>query len=716
MLQPPPKARRCVLVVDDDPFMRMIIRNSLQGDIEVAEAASGEAALACLQSLMPDLVLLDVVMPGWDGFETCAALRAHPDWGQRPIIMLTSGADTASIERAHAAGATDFMTKPVHTALLHYRVRYLLRAHDTSLTLQNRERQLGAVQRSARLGHWEYWPEARHFVLSTTARGLFGLADTDAPRAPHDLLALIHPTDQDSIRELFSRLDQAPGAPLQFEHRLATGGLILAQTAEYHAGKHAHWLGTVQDVTDLRRAARRVVRLAYYDSKTRLPNRAFFVEYLQRLLDADPRREQWVLALEVDALRRVGVGWGEAVTEPLLRDLVARLSAELAFVPPRPPLLAPQDWHLHQGPLLARLSDSAFAMLSASNASDSLALAERLVALLQTPLTVAGVDLVIAGRVGLAQAPRHGREADTLARRAQAAAMQEYSGTRIHVYEPRVDNRQRHRLTLEARLRQAIDHGQLELWYQPKLDARDGTLAGAEALVRWRDPRDGLVAPGRFIPLAEDGGLIVPLTEWVLDRACADLRILMSHGWGDLRLAVNISAAQLDHQPLAEEIARRLTRAGVAPASLELEITERALMPRAASVLDNLNALHELGVAIALDDFGTGYSSLGYLGRFPLDTLKIDQSFIQELGQGSSGEAVVRAIIALAEGLRFEVVAEGIETLDQAHWLLAEGCHLHQGYLYARPQEFETFTRDFIVDDGAPNKPLPTPVAQLQLC
>jgi len=400
------------------------------------------------------------------------------------------------------------------------------------------------------------------------------------------------------------------------------------------------------------------------------------------------------------------------VTEALLRELTARLLADLALMLPRPPLESPHTQGERKRPLLARLGDSAFAILPTSDEPCDLALAHRLLARLRAPLTVAGVDLVVNARVGIARAPEHGRDGETLVRRAQAAALaavaERGDEAVIRVYDPRLDNGERHRLALEARLRRAIDREELELWYQPKIDARDGSLMGAEGLVRWRDPREGLIAPDHFIPLAEETGLIVPLTEWVLDRACADLRAFAMRGWQEPRLSVNISAAQLDHKRLAEEIEARLVRDGVAPAALELEITEQALMPRLDSVLGTLKALHELGVAIALDDFGTGYSSLGYLGRFPLDWLKIDRSFIQALGQGGSGEAVVRAIVALAEGLRLGVVAEGIEQDHQARWLLANGCHCHQGYLYARPMEAEVFVQRFSDRLDAASWPSPT--------
>jgi EAL domain-containing protein (putative c-di-GMP-specific phosphodiesterase class I) len=295
-------------------------------------------------------------------------------------------------------------------------------------------------------------------------------------------------------------------------------------------------------------------------------------------------------------------------------------------------------------------------------------------------------------KVGLSDALDCDQDADTLLHHALAAAATAcLSADKVQTYHRDLDIGERSRLTLEARLRRAIDQHELELWYQPKVDGRSGRLIGAEGLVRWRDPEEGLISPGRFIPLAEETGLIVPLTNRVLDLVCADLSLMHAPGLSPVKVSVNISAAQLDDERLPEEIAERLSSAGLSPQNLELEITERALMARLDSVLGTLSALHRLGISLSLDDFGTGYSSLGYLGRFPIDELKIDQSFVMDLGTGAAGETVVRAIVALARGLGLWVIAEGIETQEQATWLCNNGCEWHQGYLYSRPLEREAF-------------------------
>jgi EAL domain-containing protein (putative c-di-GMP-specific phosphodiesterase class I)/DNA-binding response OmpR family regulator/GGDEF domain-containing protein len=700
--------KRRILAVDDDAVTQLIIEDALADRFQVDTAASGEQALALFEQLHPDLVLLDVIMPGMTGFEVCTALRSHSLGQTLPVVMLTSQDDLASVAHAFEVGATDFIAKPINPALIPYRVSYLLRAHDTLQALALRECQLAAAQRIAKLGHWQFDPATEHFWLSEAARDLLQQRDQPEGHGREQLLASVHPCDRAQVEQCLRGLSTATGPGFQFEHRQQAdpgmGERVLRQNAEY-SQTAAVWLGTVQDVTDSHRSAQRIINLAYFDKGTDLPNRDFFIEYLQARLDRDDATSIRLLAVEVDALKRVGMGWGQAVTEPLLRDLSQRLLCELEIAPSpawhRESPLSPQALSTRRPRLLARVGEASFAILITGDAEQGQLLARRLLATLSQPLEVAGIWLPIKANLGMADALSGDLHAETLLHHALAAATADSQiFGNVRLYHPDLDIGARSRLTLESRLRHAIDHGELELWYQPKVDGRSGALIGAEGLVRWRDPSAGLIAPGRFIPLAEDSGLIVPLTNRVLDLVCADLALMHAPGRRPVKISVNISAAQLDDERLPEEIAERLECAGLSPAHLELEITERALMARVDSVLGTLNKLRELGISLSLDDFGTGYSSLGYLGQFPLDILKIDRSFVMNLGRAkdaadttAASETVARAIVALAKGLGLKVIAEGIETREQAAWLCDNGCDWHQGYFYARPLERDAFLR-----------------------
>lgn len=692
-----------ILAVDDDPITTLIIEDSLAHRFHVDIVSSGEQALQIFEQLSPDLILLDVLMQGMDGFEVCTALRSHSKGQTLPVVMLTSQDDIDSIEHAYEVGATDFIAKPINTALIAHRLCYLLRAHATLKALGRQERQLAAAQRIAKLGHWEFDPAQGRFQCAEAARELLNLPHQPQGFSLHQVLAQVHPRERAQVEQRLLSLDLAQRPPVQFEHRLCSGTRVLRQNVEY-SSEVGGWLGTVQDVTTMHRSAQRIIKLAYYDQVTGLPNRDFFLEYLQRRLDQGGGAEICVLVVEIDALKRVGIGWGQAVTEPLVRDLSRRLMADMDIVALEAPLPSPQAWSLEQPQLLARISDAAFALLSTAHSQACHRLTQRLLTALSQPLAVAGIDLPITAKVGLSDALDCDEDANILLHHALAAAATAcLIADKVQTYHRDLDNGERSRLTLEARLRRAINQQELELWYQPKIDGCNGKLIGAEGLVRWRDPNEGLIPPGHFIPLAEETGLIVPLTNRVLDLVCADLRLMHAPGLSPVKISVNISAAQLDDERLPEGIAQRLSSAGLSPQDLELEITERALMARLDSVLGTLTALHTLGIRLSLDDFGTGYSSLGYLGRFPIDELKIDQSFVRDLGTDAAGETVVRAIVALARGLGLYVIAEGIETLEQATWLCNNGCERHQGYLYSRPLERDAFLQ--LLDKRAPPPP-----------
>ncbi|WP_200249705.1 EAL domain-containing protein [Lamprobacter modestohalophilus] len=698
--QPTTNDRPRILAVDDDPITTLIIEDSLAHRFQVEIANSGEQALQLFEQLSPDLILLDVMMQGMDGFEVCTALRSHSKGQTLPVVMLTSQDDLGSIARAFEVGATDFIAKPINTALIAHRVAYLLRAHATLKALARQERQLAAAQRIARLGHWEFNPAQDRFQFAEAACELLNLPHQPQGLSLHQVLAQVHPRERAEIEQHLLSLDLEQRPSVQFEHRLCAGPRVLRQNVEY-SSELGGWLGTVQDVTAMHRSAQRIIKLAYYDRATGLPNRDFFLEYLQRRLDQDDTAELCVLVVEIDALKRVGMGWGQAVTEPLARNLSRRLTADLDITAPEAPLPSPQAWNPDQPLLLARISDAAFALFATADSQAALRLSQRLLTVLSQPLRVTGIELPMKAKVGLSNALDCDQDANTVLHHALAAtATACQSADKVQTYHRDLDIGERSRLTLEARLRRAIDQHELELWYQPKVDGRSGRLIGAEGLVRWRDPKEGLIPPGHFIPLAEETGLIVPLTNQVLDLVCADLSLMHAPGLSPVKVSVNISAAQLDDERLPEEIAQRLSSAGLSPLDLELEITERALMARLDSVLGTLSALHRLGISLSLDDFGTGYSSLGYLGRFPIDELKIDQSFVRDLGTGAADEMVVRAIVALARGLGLWVIAEGIETQEQATWLCANGCEWHQGYLYSRPLERDAFLQ--LLDRRAP--------------
>jgi diguanylate cyclase (GGDEF)-like protein len=410
-----------------------------------------------------------------------------------------------------------------------------------------------------------------------------------------------------------------------------------------------------------------MVHQALHDPLTSLPNRSLLHTHLQRALQGRVAGTPplALLLLDLDRFKEINDTLGHQVGDTLLQQIGQRLSTATVGAD-----------------LVARLGGDEFAiLLPGTDAARAAQVAEEIQRTFQTPFVLEGQPVAVEVSIGIALAPKHGRDADSLLRRADIAMYQaKGSGGGSSIYNPDEDLHRPGRLALLGQLRSAIDHDELLLHYQPKLDLRDGTLVGVEALVRWQHPQRGFLSPSEFIVLAEQTGLIFPLSVWVLNAALKQRQTWHAMGM-DVPVAVNISRRLLHDQRLPETVAQLLARWDVAPADLVLEITESSLMADPLRAGENLSRLRDLGVRISIDDFGTGYSSLASLENLSVDELKIDKSFVQAMAGDVSARAIVRAIIDLADALELRVVAEGVE--DQATWdvLASLGCAVAQGSL-----------------------------------
>jgi diguanylate cyclase (GGDEF)-like protein len=448
-------------------------------------------------------------------------------------------------------------------------------------------------------------------------------------------------------------------------------------------------LAAVVDVTERRRVEARIAHMAHHDALTDLPNRVLLRERLEAAI-AERRRSgtgAWLLCLDLDHFKSVNDTLGHSAGDALLRGVAERLLRAGQDVVGRE--VSGQEVP-GQGVLVARMGGDEFAILVGDDSRPEPVQAERVRALcgalirsLGQPFPIQGQSVRIGVSIGLARLPPDGTDPDRLLRNADLALYRaKAAGRNTHrVFEPAMEAGAQLRRALEQDLRAAFAAGALEVHYQPILGAKSGALTGFEALLRWRHPERGLIAPAEFVPLAEETGLIGPIGEWVLQQACAE-----AAGWpGDLRVAVNLSPLQFRDRRLAHMVARVLAEAGLAPGRLELEITETVLLVENAANLATLHRLRALGVRIALDDFGTGYSSLSYLRAFPFDRIKIDRSFVREMESNPQAAAIVRAIIGLGTSLGIATTAEGIETEAQRARLRATACDEVQGYLFGRP-------------------------------
>ncbi|MFV9653949.1 EAL domain-containing protein [Pseudomonas sp. NY15366] len=446
------------------------------------------------------------------------------------------------------------------------------------------------------------------------------------------------------------------------------------------SGRPSHIVGFFADLTARREAEERLRYLSHYDDLTGLANRSLFKE---RLHEASQRARQSgrsiaLVHIDLDRFKLLNDSLGHEVADQLLRQMSRRLTQAVP-----------------EADCIARLSGDEFAViLDAYGSLSSLArVASRLLAKLRVPMTVGGHELVVSASLGISLLPDYAREISALISQANMAVQhaKHLGGNTFQFFTDNLQACTLERLQLENQLRKAIDEGQLEVFYQPKLNLADDQLNAAEALVRWRHPQQGMVAPGEFIGLAEETGLIAPIGEFVLRQACQQACEWQRQGLAKIRVSVNISVYQLRQGNLTSLVRQVLEETGLAPQYLELELTESELLDNVESVIATFRQLRELGVKLAIDDFGTGYSSLSYLKRFPVHYVKIDQTFIRDLSPGGEDAAITRAIIAMAHSLELKVVAEGVETQAQMDFLKSQNCDEIQGYLISRPVEAAAF-------------------------
>jgi predicted signal transduction protein with EAL and GGDEF domain/DNA-binding response OmpR family regulator len=690
------RARPLVLLVDDEPAMRLVTTEALEGGgFDVVEAGDGEAALEAFARVAPDVVLLDVRIPGRDGYQVCTALRAMPVGAQTPVVMITSLDDEPSIDRAYQHGATDFVTKPIHYGLLVHRLRYLLRTARKMTEARESERRLAHAQRMARIANWEWSFAERRLELAPEAADVFGLP-LDGGDGMGAILRFVHADDRARVEERFVAAVSAR-VPFRIEYRMvAPDGVqrVVSQEAQFVVDEltsATRLVGTLQDITAVKQAERKMLQMAYYDVLTGLPNRTFLREQLGLIL-AEARRYRRtvaVMGVDLDRFERINDTFGHGAGDEVLKEAAMRMRRALRTSDTLGRDVGEPGALMMDGDTVARIGGDEFvAVLGEVRTPDDASLvARRLIEEFARPFELRGSEMFVTATVGIAVYPDDGEDVETLLRHAELAMHdgKESGRSTFRFYARVMNERAQRRIGLESGLRTALERGEFVLHYQPRVQLADGRPDSVEALVRWQHPQRGLVPPGEFIPVAEDSGAIVPIGEWVLRAACADAARWNRELPSPIRVAVNISARQFQDPQLAMAVGRALRDTKLDPALLEVEITEGVVMQDAAAAKEMLSALRTLGVRVALDDFGTGYSSLSYLTRFPVDTLKVDRSFVREALSSKASATITGAIIALSRSLGLTVVAEGIETEEQLAFLREQGCAEGQGFLFAKP-------------------------------
>ncbi|KXK29414.1 MAG: diguanylate cyclase/phosphodiesterase [Candidatus Brocadia sinica] len=439
-------------------------------------------------------------------------------------------------------------------------------------------------------------------------------------------------------------------------------------------GKVCHFVAIHEDISDKKKIEERIHYMAHYDALTNLPNRNLFLDYLELELAHAHRNERMVavMFLDLDRFKIINDTMGHAFGDQLLRAVAERLRA-----------------CVREGDTVSRLGGDEFTFIipDIANSQDTVLIAQKILNAMSRSFQVEGHEVHVTPSIGIALYPSDADDAGSLIKKADTAMYhaKEHGKNTFQFYRDDMNVSNFERLTLENGLRKALEKGELLVYYQPLIDQNTGQIISMEALARWQHPDLGMIYPTKFIPIAEETGLIVPIGEWVLMKACAQTRTWHDAGFHALRVMVNLSARQFKQQNLVNTITQVLQKTGLDPHYLELELTEGIVMQNDITILSALRELKALGILLSIDDFGTQYSSLSYLKRFPIDTLKIDRSFVHDITTNPDDAAIVTAIIAIAESLKLKVVAEGVENKEQAAFLRKLRCNNIQGYVYSHP-------------------------------
>lgn len=661
-----------LVAVDDAGHSKEILDVLASSGFRTQASADGLEALDQYSKFQPDAVLIDIQSPELDGFAVCEAIRKRESGGEEtPIFMVSEWGDEESVERAYRIGATDIIFKPIALPVLPHRVRYAL---QTARSLKDLTGLIRAI------------PDLI-FIVNENGEVQDGLS---GPDATHTLqikalttASKIHfyPCENDDGALACIRKALQTGKPQVYEHVLDELGISL-ETRFVTRDKNTV-LAIVRDITERKSAEAKIYNLAYYDELTDLPNRELFSKSLERTIGiAERDNEKFaVLFVDLDRFKRINDTLGHSIGDKLLKDVANRLAK----------CTRSTDSVAHLDPVgsggirLARLGGDEFVIkLYGIDAVAKVAsIATRIIEALTPPFTCAGHQFVVTPSIGIALYPQDGKSGEELLMNADSAMYRAKNVGRnnFKFYSETMRTKSLHRLDLENLIRTAIEEEQFELHFQPKVDANSFRLVGAEALLRWNHPERGEIPPDDFIPIAEETGLIKPIGQWVLHEACKQAKLWSESIAGPVPVSVNISSQQFRDSALIKDVFDALSIAGIDAKNLELEITESVMLQDVDKTMADLRSLKEAGITLSIDDFGTGYSSLSYLKRFPIDTIKIDRSFVKDIHTDDDDAAICAAILAMALQLGLNVVAEGVETREQLEFLRRHRCNHIQGFI-----------------------------------
>ena len=692
---------RCdrILFVDDEPSVRSAFARCMRHDGFIIDVANnGEEARTLAANYQYAVVVTDLCMPGIDGVALIAELQElRPE---SAYILLSGRTDLDTVKTLQAKRSLEaVILKPWDrdelSELLHRGIQSF-RSRQTVGSLLP-----GAEDRGVRLLLVEDNPIDAEIVSRQLSHSAADRYEIDQVTTLDAAIEAILSSDYDVVLLDLSLPDSSGVSTLQGIQAAssslpvvvlsgtddgATAIMAVKAGAQDYLPKGrtgARFLHrSIRYAIERKRSEDRLAYMARFDQLTGLANRTLLREILPQAIARANRRKRMVglCFIDLDKFKSINDTLGHDAGDTLLGEVAQRLLGSV-----------------RETDTVARLGGDEFALVleDLNDESDVSPVINRILNAFATPARLGDQDVVVSPSIGIAFSPNNGQTVDQLLKAADTAMYRakELGGNTAQIFSESVHAAIIAKKKLEGELRIAVEKKQFVLFYQPQLDLKTGLGMGAEALLRWQHPDGHLVPPLDFIPLLEESGLIVPVGAWVLDEACAQARVWIERGQPDFRMAVNVSARQFEHAGLVEDVSSALTKNGIAGRNLEIEITESVMMLDTESTRYSLTRLKELGVGVAIDDFGTGYSSLGYLRRFPVDTLKIDRSFVREVCVSEDDARIASAVLGLGRALDLAVVAEGVETQEHINYLVSEGCDFVQGYFIGRPAPAPQMTR-----------------------
>jgi diguanylate cyclase (GGDEF)-like protein/PAS domain S-box-containing protein len=672
-----------ILIVDDNEMNRDMLARRLERKgfvIRVEEGA--RSLLERIQEEPVDLVLLDVEMPGISGLDALQTLRKCYSAIQLPIIMVTAKDQSEDVVKALDLGANDYLTKPIDFPVALARIRTQVALKNAEEALRESEERYALAAQGSNDGLWDWNLVDNGIYFSPRWKIMLGYQDAEITNRPEEWLDRIHVADRARVKDEIAAHQRGLTPHFESENRVqhkdGSFHWMLSRGLAVHdaSGKASRMAGSQTDITGAKIA----------DALTGLPNRLLFIDRLVRLIEHTKRHKDYlfaVLFLDLDGFKMINDSLGHGVGDQLLVGVANRLEKCLR--------VSDTVTRIENFYTLARLGGDEFTILldQVKDSSDATLVADRIMKAIAAPFSIEGKKLFTSVSIGIALSnigydkPEDLlRDADTAMYRAKTLGKGRYE-----VFDLEMRASVIARLQLETDLRSALEREEFRNFYQPIVSLDSGQITGFEALLRWQHPTRGLVQPIDFISVAEETGLIREIGWWNLQKACRQISAWNAcrNAGPPLTMSVNLSVKQFLQPNLAADIGKLLIEVKLPPDVLKLEITESTVMADPSAAVETLLQIKSLGVQLSIDDFGTGYSSLSYLHRFPLDTLKIDSSFTKAMGQVGDSMEIVRTILPMANSLRLNVIAEGVETAEQLAILRELRCEYGQGYYFSKP-------------------------------